>query len=255
MQQVFLNIANNAFDAMRPLGRGTLRIAAEVDGDFVTVYCDDDGPGIMRPDRIFEPFYTTKPVGTGTGLGLALAHQYVTEVGGSVRAENRADGGARFVVRLPLAPPETQPAPGLAARTATALPAPAERVTTAGGHPARILVVDDEATLRRLQARLLERIDASVFVAADVDEAEAVIRSRELDLIISDIKMPGEKNGLDLFAWIQRERPELAARFLFVTGDVTDTDIARVAAQYPNQVVRKPFLVNEYLAQVALLLG
>jgi PAS domain S-box-containing protein len=105
LQQVFLNIVNNAYDAVRETGRGPkVEIMTARRGQFVEVWFRDNGHGISFPDRIFDPFFTTKEVGKGTGLGLSICYGIVREHGGEILCQNNADGpGATFIVRLPSA--------------------------------------------------------------------------------------------------------------------------------------------------------
>jgi len=100
LQHVIINIANNALDALRDGDGTTLRIVARRDGDSVLVIFEDEGSGFRHPDRVFDPFYTTKTVGSGTGLGLALVHRFVQEFGGVISADNAPGGGARVTIRL-----------------------------------------------------------------------------------------------------------------------------------------------------------
>ena len=103
MQQVFLNILNNAYDAVRETGRlARIEIMTANLGDFVEVSFRDNGEGIATPDRIFDPFFTTKEVGKGTGLGLSICYGIVREHGGEILCHNNVGGeGATFIVRLP----------------------------------------------------------------------------------------------------------------------------------------------------------
>jgi len=114
----------------------------------------------------------------------------------------------------------------------------------------RVLVVEDEASLRDLQQRLLSRLDVDVLLAAAGAEAQARLGAEAVDLVISDVKMPGEVNGVDLFRWVERERPELAPHFLFVTGDLHTPMIAELHAAHPERFLTKPFQVYEYLERV-----
>jgi two-component system NtrC family sensor kinase len=113
LEQVVLNLLNNAHDAIRESGRGqgTIRVTTELNDSGAAISIEDDGAGIREPDRIFEPFYTTKEVGQGTGLGLAVCYGIVEEHGGTIRAENRHPG-ARLTVTLPSRPPQTLGAAG-----------------------------------------------------------------------------------------------------------------------------------------------
>jgi two-component system NtrC family sensor kinase len=103
LQQVFLNILNNAYDAIRETGRGgSIRIATRQGPDGIEITLRDTGPGIKFPERIFDPFFTTKEVGKGTGLGLSICYGIVREHDGEITCQNNEDGmGATFTVRLP----------------------------------------------------------------------------------------------------------------------------------------------------------
>jgi two-component system NtrC family sensor kinase len=109
LQQVFLNILNNAYDAVEEVGRpARIEIVSAKSGDSVEVSFSDNGNGITHPDKIFDPFFTTKEVGKGTGLGLSICYGIVQEHGGEILYHNNIGGeGATFVVRLPAAPQAT----------------------------------------------------------------------------------------------------------------------------------------------------
>ncbi|MFN2316938.1 MAG: ATP-binding protein [Gemmatimonadales bacterium] len=242
LQSVFSNIISNALDAMRSKGEGALVIQCVRVETTACLVFQDDGPGLREPDRVFEPFYTTKEVGHGTGLGLSLARRFVESFGGSLRAGNRPEGGALVTVELRVAaagaprPPETQ----------TEAPQPA--ATPVQG-TWRVLVGEDEPHLQRLSAMLLARLGVTPVIAENVAAARRVIESGPLDAIISDVKMPGE-SGLDLYRWVEETRPELVSRFLFVTGDVGAPELSALAAARPRAMILKPFAVADYLARV-----
>src|SRR5205085_5962976 len=103
LQQVFLNILNNAYDAIRETGQsGRIEIHCRHDANSVKVLFVDSGPGISHPERIFDPFYTTKDVGKGTGLGLSICYGIVRQHGGELQCHNNVHGpGASFIIRLP----------------------------------------------------------------------------------------------------------------------------------------------------------
>ena len=272
LQQVLLNIVNNAFDALRPRGRGHVAIRAHRSGGRVVVVVQDDGPGFADADRVFEPFYTTKPVGEGTGLGLALVHRFMEEFGGHIYAENAPGGGARCTLSFHAAaapPADAIPEPTEAAKAVAAVAATEAAEATAaaetgeaaeagagrgGGSSLRVLVVEDEAPLRTLQKRLLGRLGAEVLLAEGGEEACALLESSPVDLVISDVKMPGG-SGLMLYRWVEARRPDLLDRFLFVTGDVGDPEIATLALLHPDRFIRKPFQMTEYLERVSAVLA
>jgi len=104
LQHAIINIANNALDALRDGDGSRLKIGATRDDAAVVVVFEDEGPGFRQPDRAFDPFYTTKSVGDGTGLGLSLVHRFVQEAGGSIWADNVPGGGARVTMQLQSAP-------------------------------------------------------------------------------------------------------------------------------------------------------
>jgi signal transduction histidine kinase len=107
LEQVFINLIANARDAVQPQGGGRLTVTSRVVGDWVEMAVADTGPGVPveLQDRIFEPFFTTKEVGDGTGLGLSISYGIIREHGGEICVANRPEGGAEFVVRLPVHSP------------------------------------------------------------------------------------------------------------------------------------------------------
>lgn len=246
LRSVVLNLVANAFDAMAARGQGTLRVAGYEETGTVHLAFDDDGPGFADVERVFEPFYTTKDPGTGTGLGLALAHRFVERFGGEIRAENRHPRGARVVIRLPaLGEP-----PGAGEDAPASTPVSAD-----GGEPgpardrengrATVLVVDDESPIRRLQARILEGMGVEVVEAASAAEARAILEHLPVHAVVSDVRMPGE-SGIDLYHWVRANRPQLLGRFFFVTGDTSHPELADVDPSRPDMVLHKPFAMTDY---------
>jgi C4-dicarboxylate-specific signal transduction histidine kinase len=101
--QAFVQIVENALDALEEAGGGSLQVNAQHRGDEVVVQFSDSGPGIKEPLRVFDPFYTTKPIGKGTGLGLSAVYGVVQDHRGQITCQNKAEGGALFVLRVPVA--------------------------------------------------------------------------------------------------------------------------------------------------------
>lgn len=226
MEQAILNLVINARDAMpaggtlrirsrnrrgreRPIGAAQPEAGVAVAGPHVALLVEDTGSGIepRHMPLLFEPFFTTKPVGKGTGLGLSTAYGIVRQSGGEIRAESRPGEGARFEILLP--------------RSATGaridLPV-AEEQTIAPGGRERILLVEDEAAVRKLAALMLEELGYRVTTASDGAEALELVevaRDFPVDLLVTDVVMP-RTGGLELAARLRRAHPELPV--LFVSG-------------------------------------
>lgn len=99
----FVQIIDNAFDALEESGGGSFQVIAQRRGEEVVVQFSDSGPGVQEPHRVFDPFYTTKAVGQGTGLGLSAVYGVVQDHGGQITCQNKPEGGAVFVLHLPAA--------------------------------------------------------------------------------------------------------------------------------------------------------
>jgi nitrogen-specific signal transduction histidine kinase/ActR/RegA family two-component response regulator len=263
LEHVVMNIMTNALEAMSAKGGTRLAVRAETAGsERIALTFEDDGPGFVDPARAFDAFYTTKAVGSGTGLGLALAQRFVTEAGGTITAENRPSGGARVILQLSaaLAPPApTQgseraqsPAPEPASDSAPALPAgpPAGKATDGR----RVLVVEDEPALRNIQRIFLAKIGISTLVAQDAAEAVAILQREHCDAVVTDIRMPGEMDGIALYAWIERHLPDLARRCIFVSGELAASNDPGELGVPTERVLAKPFTRDAYIARVLAVL-
>lgn len=246
LQQVVLNLLNNAHDAVTEAGRaGTIWVRTKADGDRVTLEFLDDGPGFKDPERAFEPFYTTKEVGKGTGLGLSVCYGIVREHQGEITAENWLKG-ARVTVTLPMGRREGGRPAAVEQREPSTVPAVQPTGDPAGPGGLRALVVDDEDALARMQVAFLSRMGIS---AAAVPTGEAGIRyleRHEVDAVISDVRMPGSVDGVQLYRWVQRNRPALADRFVFASGDIVGLNLDEVFAEIPVRRIQKPFRFDVY---------
>jgi CheY-like chemotaxis protein len=255
LQQVFLNIINNAFDALSEarVENGRLAVQSRLEGGEAIVEFLDNGPGLKDPQKVFEHFYTTKPVGKGTGLGLSITSAILRNHGGRIEAANRPHGGACFTLRLPAR--EIVPEAADPVRAAAPAPAPGIAAPAAPAHeprrPARlaasVLVVDDEPSVLELQIAILETYGAQVIGARSGAEARDLLRERPFDLVVTDLRMPGEVSGQDLYRWARAERPGLASRFVFVTGDTMSESALAFLETTGRRCVQKPFSVEGYL--------
>jgi Signal transduction histidine kinase regulating C4-dicarboxylate transport system len=266
LQHAVVNLINNALDALTSGGGSRLEINAVAEpDDRIVVRFDDDGPGFADARLAFDAFYTTKPADRGTGLGLALVKQFVMEFGGTVTASNRPDGGARVALTLrrgnaPVDEPATNveskdDAPvGRSVRSTSRTPASTPAAPSGERARLRVLVVDDEPSLREVQRRVLVLEGFDVLLAENGEQARATLARERVDLVISDLRMPGTTDGRALLSILAQEYPDLAARAIVVTGDLSSVEAARLPVS-PDRVLRKPFTRAEYIARVRQVLS
>ena len=245
LQQVVLNLVTNAVQAMAPLGGGTLRVATTPLPGMVALEVSDTGPGIPTAARahVFEPFFTTKREGEGTGLGLSVSYGIVTAHGGSIGVADTSERGTRMVVSLPAA---AEPSPAQRA------PARAPGTTRSPLAGLRVLVVEDEEMLRQAIVAFGALRGFEVVAAADGDEALRALESTSVDAVVCDLRMPGI-DGVALHEILRRDRPGLAARTVFITGDVVGTAL-RSAAASRQPVLMKPFALEKLEEVVTLVM-
>lgn len=240
LEQVFLNLVNNAQQALQS-GGGTITITSETTGDVARVTVRDTGPGV--PDelvqRIFEPFFTTREVGEGSGLGLSIAYGIVQSHGGRLLAQRASGGGAEFIVELPLPPRAVAPV------------APAAPATRSSGRGAgeRVLVVEDEAAVRSLISTVLGTSGYAVRAAESGAEAVCALEESTYDLIISDLRMPG-LDGEGLFEQVRARWPQLERRLLFISGDIEADRFAARLREHDVRYLEKPFTAARLLVVV-----
>jgi CheY-like chemotaxis protein len=237
LEQVVINLAINARDAM-PEG-GTLAIETSLASDHVRLAVSDTGTGIEAAEleRIFEPFYTTKDVGLGTGLGLATVHGIVTQSGGHVEVRSERGLGSTFTVFLPAAVDAQAPA----VEPAVARP-------RLGGDET-LLLCEDEAGVRMLVEVILTGAGYTVHPAAHPDEALAIARRAgdAIDALVTDIVMPG-MSGLEL---AERLAP---IRTLFISGYSAEAFERRGGLPPGSSFLEKPFDHGALLSEVRSLL-
>ena len=246
LQQVFLNLVTNAIQAMATLGGGTLFVTTRYEQPRVFVEMRDTGPGIPDAARahIFEPFFTTKGEGEGTGLGLSVSYGIVTAHGGTIEVTDTSSAGTTFQVALPAVeePAADQPA--------------SEMVVIQRRSPLtglRLLFIDDEPTLRSGMQAFGELRGFTVLTAANGLQGLDLVRTSPVDAIVCDLRMPG-MDGAAFHERLRRDRPGLAARTVFITGDVVAGGGRATTHRQP--VISKPFTFEKLEETlVALLRG
>ncbi len=214
----------------------TVSAGTDVEG-WALVEIADNGMGIPPNvlNGIFEPFFTTKPLGVGTGLGLAIAHGIVTTAGGRIEVESQVGQGSTFRVLLPPAQgsPAPTPPPAATPPAASATAAPKEVAA------ARVLIVDDEPIVARAAVRVLAGYD--VLVVNSGAEALRLFDSGErYDAVLCDLMMP-QMTGMELHARVSASAPDLAARFVFITGGAFTDAASEFLRTTPNGWIEKPF--------------
>jgi len=227
IQQVVVNLINNAADAIEESGIGDRVIVRTfVESDWLFLEVEDNGPGIPEDVRakVFDPFFTTKDPGKGTGLGLSISYGIVKEHGGEIQLESVEPHGSRFVVSLPA--PESEEVP-------------ATEPIIVRWIPHKTLVVDDETNIRLTLSNCLRELGSEVNTAADGISGLEKIRKESYDLVLVDFKMP-KMDGLKFYQALLEERPELAERFVLMTG-AQGKEVEQFREMTGNLILAKPF--------------
>src|SRR5690242_14730206 len=233
IQQVFVNLINNAAQAIASTGRpGTIVVRARRWLDGVAIDVIDDGPGMAETlaGQVFEPFFTTTPEGEGTGLGLSLSQGNVKEHGGRIMLSTEEGSRSTFTVQLPLSTRSATPQADLDAQV----------------HPRRlrVLVLDDEPHIRHYMRATLEAWGHIPVVASDGQEALARAIDEHFDLIISDLRMP-RFGGREFYEELTRRNPTMASRLVFSTGDTVRGDTLTFLETLDRPYLHKPFSLAE----------
>jgi len=238
-----LNLAVNARDAMP--GGGRLTITGRnvrflppnplaLEGDFIEVGVEDTGAGIPANvlAHVFEPFFTTKEVGKGTGLGLSQVYGFAKQAGGAASVTSEVGKGTRVTIYLP--------------RSHEAAENEAAQIGTAARHPVpdrgNVLLVEDNGEVAEVTRDLLQELGYKVEAVSDVEAARVRLgESANIDVILSDIVMPGGANGLDLARWVRQVRGA-SMPVILATGY---SDKAQAAADEGFPILRKPYDVSQ----------
>jgi signal transduction histidine kinase len=244
IQQVFLNIINNARQAIEGhQPKGAIRVTTETCGQIGRITFQDNGPGIDEKNlsKVFDPFFTTKEVGKGTGLGLSLSYGMIKEHGGNITVRSKAGEGAIFVIELPLAAGEE-------AIEKKELPIPAP-VSANEGLGKRVLVIDDEEPILQMVRETLAEQGYEVDVARDGESALSHLGQTSYDLALCDWKMPG-LNGQQIYERVRASNPALSERMIFFTGDVINEKAETFLRESRRVCLSKPFSLVEFRAAI-----
>ncbi|MBI5111754.1 cell cycle histidine kinase CckA [Rhodoplanes serenus] len=264
-EQVIVNLAVNARDAMPDGGRLTLRTTnvPEIEsrasapkgmppGDYVLIEVTDTGSGIPPEiiDRIFEPFFSTKEVGKGTGLGLSTVYGIIKQTGGYVFVDSEIGSGTTFRIYLPRHVPTPEETEAAAALLAPVQAGPGEARTAAADHTGQgtILLVEDEEGLRGLNARGLASRGYTVCEAGNGAEAiELIDAGQKVDLVVSDVVMP-EMDGPTLLKELRKRHPDL--KIIFVSGYAEEAFAKNLPEGGQFSFLAKPFTLKQLVAAV-----
>ena len=257
LENALLNLCINARDAMPDGGKITIETANKwlddraakardlPPGQYLSVCVTDAGTG-MAPEvieRAFEPFYTTKPLGQGTGLGLSMIYGFARQSGGQVRIYSELGQGTTMCIYLPryLGEADAQATLPLASRTS-------------GGGGETILVVDDEATIRHLIDEVLDGLGYTIIGGADGAAGLKVLQSgSRIDLLITDVGLPNGMNGRQLADAARAIRPEL--KVLFITGYAENAAVGNGLLEPGMELLTKPFVLDDLSRKVREMLS
>ncbi len=251
LENSLLNLCINARDAMPEGGKLTIetankwlddRAAKERElppGQYVSLCVTDTGSG-MEPEviaRAFDPFFTTKPLGQGTGLGLSMIYGFVRQSGGQVRIYSEQDKGTTMCLYFP--------------RHMGALDqeAPSENDIVERGFGETVLVVDDEPTVRMLISEVLSESFYNIVEAGDGPSAIKILETgQRIDLMITDVGLPGGMNGRQVADAARVRRPDL--KVLFITGYAENAAVGNGHLDPGMQILAKPFAMSTLAGKV-----
>jgi len=258
LENALLNLCINARDAMPEGGRLTIETANKwldsstarqhglEEGQYVTVCVSDTGVGIDKDtlEKVFEPFFTTKPLGEGTGLGLSMVYGFARQSHGHVRIYSEVGQGTMVCLYLPRHLGEV-------ASVEVRIPIEAPPLGSAGRS---VLVIDDEPIIRMLVVDALEELGFQCAEAGDGPEGLAILeRAERLDLLITDVGLPGGLNGRQVADRARELQPDL--RVLFITGYAENAALNHGHIGPGTRVLTKPFSINELTTRIHSLLA
>ena len=234
LQQVFLNIMNNAHQAIQESkGKGEIRIRTEKAGEMIRIILEDNGPGIPEENlnKIFEPFFTTKDVGRGTGLGLSISYGIIQQHGGKIYARSILGQEATFVIELPVLKEE---------KSAVSEKKEKPKSVIRKIEKKNILAIDDEQSILDILMNALQQEGHQVDVASNGRTGLSKVKASDYDLIITDIKMP-DFDGRRFYEEVKKYNEDLAKKIIFTTGDLANPETEAFLDRVKQPCIPKPF--------------
>ena len=259
LEQVMLNLVVNARQALeatrgeRAMAEALLELTIAtvvVDREFVVVNVIDNGAGISPSllGRIWDPFFTTKEEGVGTGLGLSVVHSIVTEHGGVVDVHSELGRGTEFTVRLPLIDAPAAETDAMPVTEEAAVPNGAEH--TPIGRALDILVVDDEVAIISFLTRFLTSRGHAVVGASDGLHAIRIAEQFTFDVVVCDLHMP-EMDGVELIRRMRTLPSCSGTRYVLSSGDGSESPImGRAEALGVDGLLAKPYTIDQLVSVV-----
>ncbi|WP_138467235.1 PAS-domain containing protein [Poseidonocella sp. HB161398] len=255
LEMALLNLAINARDALKEGGRIELSTMhhrlgpAEAEplklrpGDYVRVSVADDGPGMPAATaaRAFEPFFSTKTDGGGSGLGLAMVYGFVRQSEGAIQLDTSEGGGTRFDIFLPAALRDAPPPEGAE-----------DEILLSGEAPGLALLVEDNPEVRRVIRRQIADLGYPIIEAASAEEAEETLDAvSDIHLVVTDVAMPGGMDGRELAARIRAARPGIAVIVMTGHSEVPSTETGAAAIPFLRKPFERPALAAAIAAEAA----
>ena len=234
LQQVFLNIINNADQAMKAVtGTKSLTIKSEFDDKAIRVNIRDTGPGIPKENlqKVFEPLFTTKEKGKGTGLGLSVCYEIIQKHEGDIYVASEPGKGTCFVIELPIV---------------------AKPYRSTGSSPERdqelaeqnILLLNEEQAGRYLLEKMISALGHHVDMAPDATTAQQKLQDGSYDIIISSLQMP-DLSGQQLCEYLNQTKPELLSRTIFIADAIVSDEIKLLLKRNSTPCIVKPFGIQD----------
>ncbi len=242
LMQVFVNLMTNAQDSIKDAmknmcKKAILSLRTFQKGDKIIIEFEDTGSGIHEPEKLFTPFYTTKDVGKGTGLGLAVSYGIIKEHGGTIVGSN-SRRGAVFTVTIPIK---------IQVNKEIELPVVKSDYTLKG---LQVLLVEDEVSIAESCHEYLTGKGCHITSVLSAKDAVLALQKGRFHIVIMDLKMPGEMSGIQLYEWMMSNVPSLKGKVILMTGDILSPESRTFIEKSHISVVPKPFQFHDLLDKI-----